>query len=245
MDLLLINLARSTDRRAFMEARLRQLGIDYEIFPGVDAVDGLPEGLDQYAADRCTRRFGAPLLPGEVGCYASHYRAWTECLHRNAPLAVLEDDVKLSSAFPEALALAEERAAEHRMIRLAGVFERQFRVIESIGETRQLVRFSRGPSGTQCYVLSPTGAEALLAGAQAWLEPVDSYLDRFWYHGLESKGILPFAAERLPEAENASLLGERRRRKAIGKTRREFYRVWDNVSRLFFNAFHAHADRNS
>lgn len=242
MDLLVINLARSTDRRDLMETRLRQLGIDYEIFPGVDGQDSTPEQLPEYDADRCARRFGAPLNPGEVGCYASHYRAWTECLRRNRPLVVLEDDVTLSSAFPEVLALAEERIADHRMIRLAGTFERRFRVIESITESRQLVRFSRGPRGTLCYAVSPEGAQALLAGAQTWMEPVDDYLDRFWYHGVVSKGILPFAAEHAPETEIASLVGQRRRRRsAIGKMRREIFRQWDNLLCLCYNTMHRRA----
>lgn len=65
------------------------------------------------------------------------------------------------------------------------------------------MRYRKGPVGTQCYALSPAGAQALLRHADTWLEPVDRYIDRFWLHGIQSYALHPFAV-RLPPEELAS-----------------------------------------
>ena len=236
MDILVINLERAKKRRAFKENRLRQLVAKYEIFPGVDAMGDLPTKFNRYDAEACMSRFGAALTPGELGCYASHYLVWEECARRGKPVLVMEDGVELSSAFPDALELASERIAEHRFIRLCGLFPRPFRSIEAINATRQLVRFLRGPSGLQCYALSPDGAQALLAKARSWVEPVDTYVDRFWCHGLTPTALVPFEVRHHDDATLPSLIGERKQhRRGVGKARREFFRLWDSFRRISYN----------
>jgi glycosyl transferase, family 25 len=239
VDVLVINLARSPDRRAFMAEKLELLGIAHEFFPGIDGSLGMHDAFTQYDRDTCIRRFGAPLAPGEVGCFASHYRAWEECVRRGKPLTVMEDDVELSSGFPEVLGLAGARVLEHKLIRLAGLFRRPFRVVETIDETHRLVRYLRGPAGMQCYVLSPEGAAALLRYAQSWVEPVDLYIDRFWYHGVQSNAITPFET-RHSHALGESLTRDRSLpgRSVLHKFSREFHRLVDDISRNTYNIIH-------
>jgi len=230
-----IHLERLTDRRAFMESNLDRLGVDFAFFSAVDGADGVPAGLTNYDEAKCISRYGLPLRSGEIGCFASHYLLWQECARRNAPLAILEDDVTLSADFPEALALAEERIEKYRFIRLAGILERPFRVIETIGDTRQLIRFLVGPSGTQCYCLSPAGASALLEHAKFWTEPVDQYIDRFWYHGLGSNALVPFAAKSVKRSF-PSAIGQRQGRRSLSRrVRRELVRGADVGARIVYN----------
>jgi len=70
---------------------------------------------------------------------------------------------------------------------------------------QRLVRYRKGPVGTQCYAISPDGARALLRHADRWTEPVDRYIDRFWLHGVHSYAIHPFPVG-LPAQELASVI---------------------------------------
>ncbi len=88
MQVFVINLANAADRLDFMSD---QLGGEFE---RIDAVRGaaVPEHL------AANFREPTPLLPGEIGCYASHLIAAETVLGRGLPYAVvLEDDVALAS----------------------------------------------------------------------------------------------------------------------------------------------------
>jgi glycosyl transferase family 25 len=93
IDVIVINMKRSTERRARMSARLDALGIPFRIF---EAVDG--ESLSQAERDRIAppsiwrRLIGRrDVVPGEIGCALSHINA----IRANADLeffCLLEDD---------------------------------------------------------------------------------------------------------------------------------------------------------
>jgi len=79
-----INLDRSTERRVEMEAQLSGFGLrdHYCRFPGSDGNSlGFPNGK---------------LLPGEIGCFTSHYLLLKEHIGQTQPLHVVEDDVLFS-----------------------------------------------------------------------------------------------------------------------------------------------------
>lgn len=93
MHAYVINLARSTDRRAHIIAELRKAKIDYEIITGVD-------GLDLDMRDPATidpSLFARSLWPeGMAGCALSHLRVYQKMIDDGLDAAlVLEDDVTL------------------------------------------------------------------------------------------------------------------------------------------------------
>ncbi len=79
-----INLDRSRDRRAAIEAQLARLGLAqrYRRFPAVDGA------LPGYAGSRLTA--------GELGCFASHYQVLRQNLDSAEHLHIIEDDVVLA-----------------------------------------------------------------------------------------------------------------------------------------------------
>jgi glycosyl transferase family 25 len=238
MKIFVIHLRRLSERLAFIEAGLSSLGVDYEIFSAIDGVKG-EYPRSRYDEAACRRNFGAALLPGELGAFASHYALWQSCVDGGQPIAVMEDDVELSPRFPEALAAADSLIIKHGFVRLAGYYMRPFRLVETVNETHQLVRFLRGPAGAQCYCLSPAAAVALLAGADQWVEPVDLYLDRFWQHGVQSKALLPFEAWEKERTHLPQAIGDRTtHRHGFAKCRRELNRIKDDVARSIYNATH-------
>lgn len=192
MRISVINLERSQDRRAFMEGQLRPLGLDYEFFPAVDASKGQLNGVSRYDERAALRWLGHPLQPAEVGCFASHYLLWERCADSGQPMMIMEDDVELLDGFRAAVHLADQHIARHRFLRLLALAERRHHLIERLPEPYRIVRYLKGPYGTQCYALSPEGARVLLEHARVWINAVDAYIDQFWAHGLASLAITPF-----------------------------------------------------
>ena len=77
-----INLDRSQERRALMQAQANKLGLAFERIPAIDGTRQLPGWMvSQFLDDRGLVRGG--LSEGEVGCYASHLLVMSN--HRRAP----------------------------------------------------------------------------------------------------------------------------------------------------------------
>jgi glycosyl transferase family 25 len=240
VKLFVISLERFPERAAFMRAGLERLGLTYEMFPAIDGSRGQHHEISRYDEKECLRRFGAPLLPAEIACFASHFLLWERCVRLREPITVLEDDVALSPGFAETLAFSTGLIARHRFIRLAGYYERPFRPVETIDPRRRLVRFLQGPRGTQCYSIAPDGAAALLAFSQWWIEPVDLYIDRFWHHGVQSKAILPFEAWEVDRQALPQGISDRtHKRSGFAKLRREWNRLADTAARSAYNLMHS------
>lgn len=97
MQAYIINLARSTDRRAHITGQLGQARADHEIVNGVDGRDvdlSDTELVDQAFANAHTAR------PGVVGCALSHLKTYQKILDDDLDSAcILEDDVLLPEDF--------------------------------------------------------------------------------------------------------------------------------------------------
>lgn len=97
LDGCFINLDRSEARRLSLEARLRQLGMDW--------VARLP-AVDGHALERPPSAAG--LSPGQWGCLQSHRRT-IESAHPDSFTLVLEDDVDVSEHLPTTLTPSQVR----------------------------------------------------------------------------------------------------------------------------------------
>lgn len=104
MKAFVLNLKRRPDRRAYMEAQLRELGLEAEFVEAIDGYD-LPASLSAlYDEALAVRRNGKALAPGELGCALSHRAVYERMINEDIPLAlVLEDDVALSRYLVAAL----------------------------------------------------------------------------------------------------------------------------------------------
>jgi glycosyl transferase family 25 len=88
-----INLARSTDRRAHITAELQKAGLDYEI---MTAVDGRDLDLSDRAIIDPAFTYMCQLLQGTAGAALSHLNAYRKIVADGLDVAlVLEDDVIL------------------------------------------------------------------------------------------------------------------------------------------------------
>lgn len=102
-----INLDADTERMVFMSHQLDALDIPYERFAAVRPEEVRPK---EYDVAKARARGGHELLPGELGCAASHKRILEEIIARNLEYAlVLEDDVELPPDFGSIVACEIER----------------------------------------------------------------------------------------------------------------------------------------
>jgi len=189
-----INLASSIQRREKVVRRLESLGVGYEIFAAVDGREVPHPLFSKYDEMKCLRHRRKGLSGGELGCFASHYLLWEKCVELDQPIVVMEDDVYITNAFTRAVEQTANLLDQIQYVRLAGtsLHRRPYKKIRNAGEF-ELIDHIRGPSGTLCYVLSPTGAKALLANAQTWYQAVDDYMDRYWVHGVDCYSLMPFS----------------------------------------------------
>ncbi len=185
-----INRTADSDRRRLIEVEIERAGLTGE---RVSAVEGLtvPDSLRAhfFEADRST----SPLMPGEVGCYASHLSIYQLMVARRLPYAlVLEDDAILAPNLLGALRdLFDLLPPEWDVVHLSGDPTRAFKPLSAIGdEGCRLVRYSRIPTGTVGYLISNRGAERFLKPLRrTW--PIDTDLRRPWLFGLEVYGVFP------------------------------------------------------
>lgn len=221
-----------------MRNQLERLGLDYEFFDAIDASRRQLVGISRYDETRALSVLGHALQPGEVGCFASHYLLWKRCSESGEPMIIMEDDVELEPQFAKLPALIGDLLRRCGFIRLAGLAPRDSQPVADLSSSYRLVRFLKGPRGTQCYALHPQGARALLQHAQVWIDAVDVYVDAFWLHGVASYAVLPFRVHHAQPDEVASLIGDTRwsrSRTMPERLRRNLTHMAWSWRRQFFN----------
>lgn len=103
MKIFVINLQRSPDRLANIEAQLSALKLP---FTRIEAIDGKLLGVKDSCIDPYRFRLnqGRECRAGEVGCAESHRKAWKEALKHNEPYSlILEDDAVMPPNLPQVL----------------------------------------------------------------------------------------------------------------------------------------------
>ena len=102
LPLYVINLPASADRRASIQRQAAALGIEVTMW---EAVNGsIPHPLFTKVDEK--RRLackGRPFRPGEIGCWASHYLLWQQCVDSGRPMIVFEDDITIDPRFLDVL----------------------------------------------------------------------------------------------------------------------------------------------
>jgi GR25 family glycosyltransferase involved in LPS biosynthesis len=163
-----INLDRHAGRMRFMAAQLEALGLPFRRWPGTN-------GYDPAAIAGADVAPFASLSRGEIGAWESHRGVWLEIVRQGRPAVVLEDDVVLASdfgrlAFPDAL-LAEADVVKLDFFRRPSSYGA--RSVAIGGDGRQARRLVGSERLASAYLVTPGGAQRLLAGSRRYFEPVD------------------------------------------------------------------------
>lgn len=237
MQVFVINLARSTERRQRMQQQLDELGVPFAFFEAVDGRAGVHPLLQKYDEKKRMRRKGHPLMPGEVACYASHYALWQWCLEHDEPILVIEDDVRLNAHLTTLMPQLPALLSRYPYLRLARLFNGKRLLVDALGDKRVICKYLDKPRGTQCYALAPAAAARFLAYSERFFLPVDDFMDQEWRHGVPALGIEP----PIVEHEHFSSEIEDRAKpdmSVVARIRREVFRALDGGFNLIFKLRH-------
>lgn len=93
-----INLDRDADRLDAMKRELGQYDLSFERLPAVYGYDLPSETLKQAQVAAHNRRFWLKdFTPGQIGCYFSHFKAWTRLVQSSETWGFIqEDDIKFN-----------------------------------------------------------------------------------------------------------------------------------------------------
>lgn len=241
MKVYVLSLEGAKERQDRICAQLTEAGVDFELFLGVDGRKGFHPLFNKYNEGKRLEIKGEPLLPGQLGCFASHYLLWQRCSEKGEPCIILEDDAKLDLVrFKEFVALSGDLPGHYECVRL---FRNKSRIRRSIlvdiVDNFEFRKYLKGHMSTTGYYITPEGASKYLDSAEQWVLPVDIYMDQFWNNKVECYGVEPPC---LTNDEGFESLigyipkGKKDRRSVLVRLRRERYLLRNNVRRFFWNA---------
>lgn len=191
-----ISLARATERQTVMVKRLDALGFPYKM---IDAVDGATLDLsqldDRLRPDKFRRKFGRDMVPGEIGCFLSHYNLWESLIATGEEYAlVLEDDVDLSDDFTAVVADIVALNLEWDIVVLHT--PRNKYPVDIIAKNiadkgYKLGRANRRIVRTAGYLIRLRGAQRLHEYCREISAPIDVQYEEWWHNRLAFYCIYP------------------------------------------------------
>ena len=189
----IIHLERASDRRENVERLVDSLAMPTTI---ISAADGrlLSDGdKDQHVRRQIfLPRYPFPLNTGEIACFLSHRLAWSKIVddHVDAGL-VLEDDVKITADFRDALEFARNVLANGDLMRFPhrdGKEEGQ--ILHKSGNYKVIAPAPVG-LGMVAQLVTRDAARQLLSITETFDRPVDVLTQMFWNTGVRPLSISP------------------------------------------------------
>lgn len=207
IEILVVNLPQAKLRRALMEGQLSQDGmLPYHI---LDAVDGRilsPEERDALYDDAAAQVFTQrSLLPGEIGCSLSHFKAYRHIVDHDLVAGVIvEDDAVLGVEAIEVVRKLQPRLREDmpRLILLEHVGHYSNWGNKRISRLHRLCK-PKKTRGSHGYVINRAGAAALLAA----MPRICVVADR-WNHFMqwvEVTAVVPYCIGRSPTSRESQI----------------------------------------
>ena len=228
LQIIVISLRRSLDRRAKVEQELKKVS-----FPWVflDAVDGsaLPKPPQEYKSSKVRRLQGYELTPNEIGCYLSHKEAWKHCVEKNIPTLIFEDDFVLLPEFEHVIQALLCNPGAWSFVRLQGLYEVPYKALASINDVN-LVKNIGDAVGATAYLLKPEIAKTLIRESGDIYEPADHFLEHYQKHGLELLAIRPYPVDITRATSTIDDRNEREPIKGLQKRLRSIARAIDRLT---------------
>ena len=190
---LVISLAGSDSRQEKVRAELGKTHLEWRF---LDAVRGsaLVEVPAEYKPEKVKALLGFELTPNELGCFLSHKKAWQECVDKNIPTIIFEDDFYFLPHFEEAIHFLSTQCNDWDAIRLQGLSDVPQECILENGQM-SLVRNVGDAVGATAYLLKPTAAKKLIAASSDIYEPLDHFLEHYQKHHVEFLAISPYPVD--------------------------------------------------
>jgi glycosyl transferase family 25 len=204
--IIVISMPNALDRRTRFAERAEGGAVPWEFF---QAHSELHASLT-YDETEALLSHGRLLRPGELGCYSSHYAAWSQLLADDVDqYVILEDDVIVDWEYLRKIIESDLTSLKIDYLRLYYKFPvRQIVVVNGfIDRSKSLVELADHAYGTQGYLITKAAASKLLAHCRIVRRPIDDEMDRTWAHGVRNLCVFPFP---LIEESGASMIGASR-----------------------------------
>jgi glycosyl transferase family 25 len=190
-----ITLEHSQERRDLIAARLGELGMPFEFYPGVDGrkVDLLSH--PNYSKWKRRMFFGRDLSKGEFGCVLAHKSIYEHIVANQIGTAlILEDDAILCDELPAVVSALTKIPENWDLVRFLGR-EKNYRASRKIarlpGTQSYLARPHGMPGGAYGYVISNQAARRLLSMmGKNWLA-IDTLHGVSWLTKLNTVSVVP------------------------------------------------------
>ena len=193
IQVLVISLAGSHARQEKVSSELGKTRFQWQF---LDAVRGsaLVQPPKEYKAQKVKDLLGFELTPNELGCFLSHKKAWQECVNKNVPTLIFEDDFYLLPHFEACIDFLLNQCNDWDAIRLQGLSDVQQESILENGSIK-LVKNIGDAVGATAYLIKPTAASKLIAASDDIYEPLDHFLEHYQKHHVEFLAISPYPVD--------------------------------------------------
>lgn len=174
VNILIINLAQSSDRLQAQKMQFAKLGLSFDRLPAVQVED--IDDKDHHNAQQKAPRL---LKKSELACLYSHKTAWQKVASSDEPWLILEDDAVLACDIAQVLNAIKSHPTNADLINLEAHARQKIvgQGVFLVGEYA-LLPLLLDKSGTAGYVLYPSGAKKLLDH----LKKRTALADGFIYH---------------------------------------------------------------
>lgn len=236
MEIVVISLPGATDRRESVARQMRSAGLAFRFLDAASGPEAIAAGeFDGIDEDNYVLNCGRRPVPGEIGCFASHRRAWQQCAAAGVPILVMEDDFELRQNFRDAVNAAALVIENAGFVRLQTDLRARKKPVAEVGDF-MLARFTKPPHGLMCYAISPAVAQRFVARTHVVDAPVDVFVKKYWDHGQALHALLPYSVGESRHHQVTSIPGRRRQAKSRRVAIRRFCRKagWQ-VQRVVWN----------
>ena len=208
IDIQVISLPESSDRRHAVAKQLNSRRIDFRFF---DAVDGFGDDplLKRMDARKFLYRNNRYPIPREAGCYASHFYLWEICEASNRPMLIMEDDFELTQQAERVLHAIHNLIEKYPILKLERLIKNKPRILSGSYHGVDVYRYRKAPHCLLAYSISPDAARKLIKSRENFLYPVDVFVRNFGIHGVPVFGIEPPMVDRGPLNYKSSTIGDR------------------------------------
>jgi|GEM_PF-1243861 len=223
MPVIVISLPGERERREHARRQLEIAGVPFTFFDAIGgeaAAAGYFEKLDE---EEFVLNCGRRVVPGEVGCFASHRALWVQSAETNTPVVILEDDFSLTPAFPQALRVASSLIGKLGFIRLQADL-RARKVAVGHPDPFVVQRYTKPPHGLMGYCVSPAVARAFVDDTNVLDAPVDVYVKKYWEHGQPLYALTPYSVRSSSLCEATGIIGRKKHTKPLPVAARRFAR---------------------
>ncbi|MDE2674625.1 MAG: glycosyltransferase family 25 protein [Paracoccaceae bacterium] len=193
MKCLVINLRRAVERKQYISNQLNQVSQEFEFVAGVDWKE-IDASLQPVTARHIKiKNSFRSLSMGEIGCNLSHRKIlkWLASSSEKM-IAVLEDDVRISKDFPEAITVLAETHCKFDIVFLGSDSQKgQLTNLIPLSNKFHLSLRSKRDTGAWGYVITRQAAQKFLKIFPEITGPIDDALHAYYVHGLKTFTLNP------------------------------------------------------